>query len=327
MTTLEAVSTYLPRTSVAVADVLRDLGHAERAVPYERYFGFSRVRADPAEQLAQQLGSAVAGLGLTDAARREVRYVVHAPTIAFAGTYARSAPAAVAEQEGLERATCFTVSQHACASPFIAVDVVAGLLRDEEVRASLPPGTLRGLVLAGEKTFTDEARHIVDSAVMGEGTAAVLVGTGSDGPGPHGGDVVVGYRSRTWGEFHGAPYLDPEGQARFEAMYVDGLCEVVRRTVESAGLRPTDVTVLPHKVNRLSWLRVQRRLGLPSGRIILEGQSDTGHCFGADPFLGLHAAVAADRLAPGDHYLLVAAGLGATMAAMLVRRGDARVTG
>jgi 3-oxoacyl-[acyl-carrier-protein] synthase-3 len=135
-----------------------------------------------------------AGRGLPDGYLDRVRYLVQAATIALAVPYPRSAVQEVRRALGLDRARAFSLTQHACASALLAVDVCGRLLA-----ADGDPDAL-ALIVTGEKTFTRVAQLIPDSAVMSEGTAAVLVRPGG------GRDTVLGYASRCHGEYFRAPF-------------------------------------------------------------------------------------------------------------------------
>ncbi|MBL6278341.1 3-oxoacyl-ACP synthase [Micromonospora fiedleri] len=308
MTSILAVASYLPPRSVAVADHLAELGIEVDAGLYQQYYGFGRIRRDPPGNLAEQLVAAGRRLDrlATDAPR--VRYLVHAPTIQHTAPYPHTPLWQARAELGLHQALPFTLSQHACASALLAIDTCGRLLA-----ADGDPDAL-ALLLTGEKTFTGVAQFIVDSAVLGEGVAAVLIGPGGDR------DRVLSYATRTLGEFHEAPELSPRLQEEFQGRYTEVLAEVILAATRQAGLSIADITlVLPHNVNRISWWRVLTRAGLPKSRLFLDNQAELGHCFGADPFLGYQAALASGRLRPGDHYVLTAAGLGATLAATVVR--------
>jgi len=202
------------------------------------------------------------------------------------------------------------LTQHACASGLLAVDLAGRLLAAD----GHPDGL--ALVLAGEKSFTDAARVIVDTGIMGEAVVAVLVGLDGDQ------DHVLGYATKTMGEFAAGAFLPPEVNELFHDIYADTLAEVIAAAVECADLVLDDIAlILPHNVNRMSWLKVLRKLGIRgTDRIFLDNLPVTGHCFGADPFINLVTASELGRLQPGDHYLMTAVGLGATFSAMVFRR-------
>ena len=165
------------------------------------------------------------------------------------------------------------------------------------------------------------ARMLIEgTTIMGEGTAAVLVAAdATGGVAARAGSPVLSYATRTLGEYHQVP-LPEDLAGPFGVAYTEVLAEVVVEAVERAGLTLDDLAlVLPHNVNRVSWRRLCSRLGLPIARVRLDDVPVTGHCFGADSFIGYAAARAEGRLRPGDPFLMVAVGLGATFSAMVLR--------
>ncbi|RCV48389.1 3-oxoacyl-[acyl-carrier-protein] synthase III C-terminal domain-containing protein [Marinitenerispora sediminis] len=309
MTCLEAVAGYLPSESTPVSEILGKLGvEGSQIALYERFYGFSQVRRAPGAGLRDLMLSAAGRLDALRGAEHRVRYVLYPRTIQLCAPYPINPLHDVCAELGLRHATAFSVTQHACASGLLAVDIAGRLLA-----ADGDPDAL-ALVFAGEKAFTPSAQLIRDTAIMGEGMATVLVSAHGDR------DRLLGYATQTKGQFHGAPFLPVKLDAEFEAVYPATLAEVVLAAVRQAGLRPSDIDlVLPHNVNLVSWLRVAKMTGLPRDRIFLDNLPVTGHCFCADSFINHQSARELGRLRPGDHYLMTAVGLGATFSAMVFR--------
>lgn len=308
MTSLEAVSTYVPAHATSVEPYLERLGvDQEKRGMYGLFFGFQETRTEPESSITDLMRSALGKLDLAGRAER-VRYLVQASTI-LSSSYPTSPLHEVRAEFGLRNATTFSVSQHACASGLLAVDVCGKLLAADVARGGDPDAL--GLVLVGEKTFTEVAQ-VADAAVMGEGMAAVLVSHNGNS------DRLISYATRGYGEFCRAPWLDAEQSARFDQLYPAALTEVITLALEKAGLTPADLSlILPHHVNRMSWLRAAKTLGIPRDRILLQNLPNYGHSFGADSFINYQTAVELGRLEPGDHYLMTAVGLGATFGAMV----------
>jgi 3-oxoacyl-[acyl-carrier-protein] synthase III len=306
MTSILEVAAHIPAHPVPIGSRLATLGLRDEAELYERFYGFARVREEP-DGLADQLCAAAGKLSALRGREHDVEYVVHAPTIQLTAPYPQSPVQEVRRRLGLNEALAFTVSQHACASGLLAVDVCGHLLDGHG------PDAL-ALVLTGEKTFTRVAQVIPNSAVMGEATAATLIRAGGD----H--DRLLAYAVKTLGEYHQGPHLPPALAEKFQGVYTATLADVIADAVARAGLVIGDVThVLPHNVNRMSWLRVLRRLGLPKQCLVLDNQPELGHCFSADPFINYQTARERGRLSPGDIFVMTGAGLGATLAAMVFR--------
>ncbi|MER5439001.1 3-oxoacyl-[acyl-carrier-protein] synthase III C-terminal domain-containing protein [Streptomyces sp. NPDC002790] len=309
MTSIEAVSSYLPAASVPVADFLRAHGMTDARIRvHERFFGFSRVPMDPATTQADHLVAAINGLDDLDTLRPRIRYVLQARTMPVAVPYPVNPLQEACRRTGLTDATAFCLTQHACASGLLAIDVAGRLLASDGDPEAL------ALIVAGEKTFTSAAQVINDTGVMGEASSAALVSAGGSR------DRVLSYATRTHGKFHGGAWLEAEMNAAFHDEYAGSLAEVMTAATESAGLTMDDMAlILPHNVNRMSWLRVLKLLGVKgTDRLYLETLADHGHCFGADAFINYRSALDAERLRPGERYLMTAVGLGATFSAMVL---------
>ncbi|MBN0038732.1 hypothetical protein JN535_00925 [Cellulosimicrobium cellulans] len=316
MTTLVDVGAHVPATRVPIRDLADELSldHLELGV-FERFFGLREVCTAPDASLSDLLVAAARAVPGLAGNEHRVRYVLGARTIATVAPVGVNPLHDAADRLGLDHAVVWTLTQHACASALLAVDVAGRLLAADGDADAL------ALVLTGEKAFSPGSRLIEGTTIMGEGTAAVLVAAGgsADDPAPASGSTVLSYATRTLGEYHQVP-LPEDLAGPFGVAYTEVLAEVVLEAVERAELTLDDLAlVLPHNVNRVSWRRLCSRLGLPIARVRLDDVPVTGHCFGADSFIGYAAARAEGRLRPGDPFLMVAVGLGATFSAMVLR--------
>ncbi|WP_131741874.1 3-oxoacyl-[acyl-carrier-protein] synthase III C-terminal domain-containing protein [Actinomadura roseirufa] len=294
----------LPLEKIAPA-----LGLTDREVRrYRRFFGLDAVRWSPARDTAGLLVAAARNLAGLPGAEHRVRFVIHGRTMEATGAYSANPVHRAAAELGLGHAAAFVVSQHACASGLLAAALAGRLLADRG-----DPDAL-ALVLTGEKTYPHVTRYIPATTVMGEAAAATLVGLGGER------DRMLAHATITRGEFHQMTGPDADTAAAFESAYPGTLAELMHTAAERAGASMDEVRlVLPHNVNRLSWTRTCLATGLPLERLWLDNVPVTGHCFCADPFLNLVDAVRAGALAPGDLYLMVSVGLGATFSALALR--------
>ncbi|MEU7823704.1 3-oxoacyl-[acyl-carrier-protein] synthase III C-terminal domain-containing protein [Catellatospora sp. NPDC049133] len=309
MTSLAAIASFHPPHRVSIADYLSRHGVDEAQTKvYERYYGFSEIRIAEGMGFAEQMLAAAARLAELPRVRHRIRYVIQARTMPIAAPYPTNPLHAVRSALGLAHATAFCLNQQACASGLLAVEVAGRLLeRDGDPEAL-------ALIFVGEKTFTSSAQVLSFTAVMGESTAAVLVAPG-DGP-----DTVLSYASQIHGRYYLGPRMPAELQNQFADGYADALAEVIRAALDGAGLAIDDIKlILPHHVNRMSWVRVLRKLGIRGGdRLFLDNLASTGHCFAADPFLNRETAGEKGRLRSGDRYVMTSVGLGATFSAMVL---------
>jgi 3-oxoacyl-[acyl-carrier-protein] synthase III len=275
---------------------------------FTRVHGLREVRIGRDTTLTEGLlrvgASAVAAAGDPD----RIRYVLHAHTLQEVAPSTINVVRDVCDALGLRRAMAFSVTQQNCASGLLSLDIAHKLLDDDEDDGAL------ALVLMGEKPFTPLAQLIPNTTIMGEAVAACLVRPGGER------DRIVSYASRTFGQYSAGLGLDPESLRRFEQEYTPTLAGVIEEAVRRAGITLADIAlVLPHNVNRSSWVRLAKSLDLPLERLFLENVPRFGHCYCADPFLNYAAAREQGRLHPGDHYLMAAVGLGATFTAVVLR--------
>jgi len=97
------------------------------------------------------------------------------------------------------------------------------------------------------------------------------------------------------------------------------MAEAMTAAADQAGVSLGELSlILPHNVNALFWQRLCRRIGFPVGRVLLDNVPVAGHAFCADPFINYVTAMERGLLRSGDRYLIAAAGVGATFAAMVV---------
>jgi 3-oxoacyl-[acyl-carrier-protein] synthase III len=308
MTTLDSVSAYIPATVVPIEAICGPDGLPEaQAKVFRRFYGLDTVRWDPTAGHAEILLQAIRKLPTLRGREHLVRHVIAARTLQAIVPEPINVVRQVCEQAGLSHANSFALTQHACASGLLAVDLAGRLLAAEGDDEGLV------LVLSGEKAFTPTAQFIPATTVMGEGTAAVLVSRNGNS------DRVLSYATRTHGRYSNGLFLTHELAGQFQQEYPVSLAEVVHAAVEEAGLTLADIDlVLPHNVNRVSWSQLCQLLDYPIERVFMDNIPVTGHCFCADPFINLQSAVERGRLNPGDRYLMVAVGLGSTFSAMVL---------
>jgi 3-oxoacyl-[acyl-carrier-protein] synthase III len=306
VTALREVAAYLP-PAVPIEVLSPRLGLTDRQTRiFRRLHGLDRIAIDDAANWTDLLLAAAAGLRGLGAAATHVRYVIAARTIAFAVPRNLAPLVDVCDKLGLHNAVAFSVTEFACASGLLAVDLAGRLLAADE-----DPDAV-ALVFTGEKAFAPDIQLVPETTIMGEAAAACLVTAGG------GADRVLSYVTHTHGEYY-RQHADPRVAADFREAYPRMVADVAVEAVRQAGLGWDDIAlVLPHNVNRVSWVQVAKLIGLPLDRVYLDGVAAHGHCFAADPFLNYVAARDAGLLVAGEPYLMAAAGLGAVASAMVL---------
>jgi 3-oxoacyl-[acyl-carrier-protein] synthase III len=308
MTALVEVGCHIPELAVDIDEIGRGVGADDKLIwTFRRFYGLASVRRAPHQDLREILTAAVRSLESLRGNEHRVRHVVFARTVSTVAPADEDPIEDVCAALGLTEATAFTLTQHACATGLLAVEV-AGRLLD----ADGDPDAL-ALVVTGEKTFSDALQMIPESTVMGESTAACLVCADGER------DRLLGYATRTHGRF-GEDFPPHPLDPAFLKEHNQLLAEVMREAADAAGVALDDLAlILPHNVNRLSWSWTCKLLHIPLERVFLDNVAVTGHCFTADPFINHVHATRAGLLKPGDLYLMASVGLGATFSAAVLR--------
>jgi 3-oxoacyl-[acyl-carrier-protein] synthase-3 len=299
VTALREVAVHVP-PSVPLASLADHLGLTTMDVRvFKRLHGLENVAmADGLDWPAQLLAAANGLTGLAADAHR-VRYVIAARSELPAARRDPFPLAGVAAKLGLpDDVICFVLAEHACGSALLGIDLAGRLLaRDRE------PGAL-ALVFAGEKASDPRVQLIPDMTVMAEGSAAVLVEADGER------DRVLSYASAT-------PETD---DTSYEDGYPDRLGEVMTEAVSRAGLTWDDIElILPHQVNKVSWVRTMRQLDRPIELVRTDNIAAQAHSFSADSFINYADARSAGSLRPGAAYLMTASGIHSVVSAMVLR--------
>lgn len=308
--TIDRVHAFAPDREVGLADVAARLRLNRFQVRlFERVHGLGRLRLDPQLGLVDLVGPP-AERALAGVDRERIKYLIYAHTIQEVTPSDRDAAQLIRDRLGLDHAVAFAVTQQNCASGLAAIDLAAELLR-----ADGDPNGM-ALIVSGEKAFSYLGQLIENTTVMGEASGACLVRL--DGRG----DVLLAYRSRTLGQYADGVRLEPAGLRDFGECYVETLVGVLGEALAEAAISLEDLDgIIPHNVNRSSWLRVAREMGFDRERIFLDNVGRFGHCYCSDFFLNYTTMRSGDALVPGGTYLVAAVGLGAIFGAMVIRHG------
>ncbi|TDB78104.1 3-oxoacyl-[acyl-carrier-protein] synthase III C-terminal domain-containing protein [Micromonospora sp. KC723] len=305
---LRQVEAFAPERSVTVEEVAAGLGlNRYQTRLFRRIRGLHRMRSDPELGLFDLVRPPADALLATVPDRDQIRYLIFAHTAQDLTPTTLIAADVLRERLGLTGAEAFAVTQHACASGLLAVEVAGELLR-----ADGDPGAL-ALVLTGEQPFTRAVQVLWNTSIIGEASSACLVSLGGEGT------RVLSYAARTVGEFFDGYQLAGEALHRFGSTYHTHLIAVIQEALDAAGLELDDLTmVIPHNVNISSWVTICAALGLARDRVFLDNVGEYSHCSCTDPFLNLATLARRGSLVPGGRYLVTAVGLGATYSAMVV---------
>lgn len=322
--TLERVEAFAPRTSAAIEEVAGALGLNQfQARMFRRFHGMDMLRLDPGlDTFGLLLGAGKALLRWVPDPSL-IRYVILAHTVIEITPGHLDAAAVLARRLGLTAAEPFALTQQNCASGLAAIDAAGELLWADGDPCA------KALVLTGEKPFTPLVQLIANTTVMGEASAACLVGvddTKDRRPsGTIGVDRVRSYAAWTLGRFSDGIRLSAGALKDFNDTYTANLVAVIKEAVARAGLTLADITmIIPHNVNRRLWLRTADELGLDRHGVYLDNIPRYSHTYCSDPLLNLVTLRDEGLLLDGGRYVLTAVGLGATYAAMVIEHEEPR---
>ncbi|ACZ74995.1 3-Oxoacyl-(acyl-carrier-protein (ACP)) synthase III domain protein [Dickeya parazeae Ech586] len=295
--------TWIPERRLSASDIIQAAGaSASEARVFSQLFGFRHVAAlDNDIPLASVFHRLLSELQHQSA---------HPERPADVLIYAHGMPVQSAEQShwltqlGREHpfihahAPCYELDQQNCATLFWALDLAQRLLSQQRAE--------RVVIIAGDTfaAYPIQERYVPGCSLAGDAFAALLL---ESEPGGLQLDPVF-MTQRT--EFHEGLYGSDEALKAFYLAHDD----MVNTALWGALSQLPDVerhqlSILPHNVNRLSWLNYSRRHQHPLENIALGLMPDIGHCYTTDPLLLLHAALPAIR--SGKPHVMLSVGLGA----------------
>lgn len=275
---------------------------------YRRGFGFEHVCFDPAATEIDLVMNAVNDLSnFSDIASR-VRFVIRPRTLRSSSPYPQNPLLDIRRELGLVGAQSFSITDQACASGLLAMELAGELLADRGEEGAF------ALILAGEKTYGASSQIIPSVAVLGEATAAVVVSA------EVGSNHMIGYAADTIAVPGSGLTMTEEALQAFGSIYSEALLRVIHAALQAAGITVEDLTLyLPHNVSKITGIRTGRTLGLHSSQIHTSNIAETAHCFSADSFINLKSVMDDGEISEGELFLVTSVGIGATFAAAVFR--------
>ncbi|HSD40143.1 MAG TPA: 3-oxoacyl-[acyl-carrier-protein] synthase III C-terminal domain-containing protein [Rhodocyclaceae bacterium] len=236
---------------------------------------------------------------------KQIKYIFHchaAPCVCPSGGELLGP---LKKKHNLEHAVSVGLAQDQCATPLTALNLAEILLQDESDDAKV-------LLLTGEVGFTPKLRLIPNTTIIGDASAACIVGK----QGTRNAVLTVAQR-----KFELADAEPPVGSIPVPATsYGDNLLQVVRDALAGASLGIDQISqIVIHNVNSISWKFFARNFPCPIDLIYLDNIGKTGHCFTSDPFINYCDALEAGRIKQGDHFMMVSIGTSSTFAAVVLQ--------
>ncbi|MBP2849789.1 3-oxoacyl-ACP synthase [Dickeya oryzae] len=291
--------TWIPERRLSASDIIQAAGaSASEARVFSQLFGFRHVAAlDNDIPLASVFHRLLSELQHQSA---------HPERPADVLIYAHGMPVQSPEQShwlaqlGREHpfihahAPCYELDQQNCATLFWALDLAQRLLSQQRAE--------RVVIIAGDtlSALATEERYFPGCTLAGDAFAALLLENQPSGL--QIGPVYLGQRPEFHEGIHGSEQARKAFFQAHDELVLDALQPITSGSSEPFHL-------LPHNINRLSWLNYSRRHHHPLGNIALGLMPDIGHCYTTDPLLLLDAALPAIRC--GKPHVMLSVGLGA----------------
>ncbi|OOC13347.1 3-oxoacyl-ACP synthase [Dickeya dadantii] len=303
--------TWVPKQRLSAGDVICAAGaSASEARVFSQLFGFRQVAAlDSDVPLASVFHRLLSELQ---------RQSPHPERPADVLIYAHGMPVQVPERQpwlaqlGREHpfirkhAPCYELDQQNCATLFWALALAQRLLSQQRAK--------RVAIIAGDtlSAFAIQERYFPGCTMVGDAFAALLLENQPSGL--QIGPVYTEQRPEFHEGIHGSEHAKKAFYQAHDELISDALQSVKPGP-------PTHLHLLPHNVNRLSWLNYSRRHQHPLENIALGLMPDIGHCYTVDPLLLLPAALPA--IQSGKPHVMLSVGLGAWIGSCRIQYADA----
>ncbi|RNM20612.1 3-oxoacyl-ACP synthase [Dickeya undicola] len=303
--------TWVPEQRLNASEIIRAAGaSASEARVFSQLFGFQQVAA-----LDSDVPLASVFQRLLSELQRQSPHPEHPADVLI---YAHGMPVQAAERHPWlaqlsrehpfirDNAPCYELDQQNCATLFWALSLAQRLLSQSRVK--------RVVIIAGDtlSAFAIQERYFPGCTMVGDAFAALLLENQPSGLQIE--SVYTGQRPEFHEGIHGSEQAKKAFYQAHDQLVFDALPKMKAGNL-------TQLHLLPHNVNRLSWLNYSRRHQHPLENIALGLMPDIGHCYTVDPLLLLPAALPA--IQSGKPHVMLSVGLGAWIGSCRIRYADA----
>ncbi|WNJ94730.1 3-oxoacyl-[acyl-carrier-protein] synthase III C-terminal domain-containing protein [Vibrio ruber] len=306
---IQRISTQLPEQSISLVEQCELFELTSfKALIYKKFIGVEQIPVARPGEIDVMLEKVIRE-AIPEGEEKSVHVVIHAHTCPIVGQYGQITMPRILRRLGLYQAFFSGICANRCASFFDAIDVIRTIL--EQRKGGY------GILVTGESALTQELRVVENTAVAGDAAGALLFSY--DDICEHFGQLLA-YRTHIFGQYSQGVWLENELRSSYEQSYQSMMKDVISATLSQGGVSIEQLRwIVPHSVNRKSWLELADAIHFERSRIMLDNIAHTGHCFGSDMMLNLQRLIHSNSLAKGDHYLMLAVGLGGSFGAALFR--------
>ncbi|MCX7120552.1 MAG: hypothetical protein NTZ67_02055 [Gammaproteobacteria bacterium] len=278
------------------------------AMIFEKIMGLAYVKRHFAKTPSDQISDVVSQLFAEYPADRDaIKYVIYSHTSEYAFPLGDYTLRNILLALKISNAFCFETTLYKCVGAFNALKLANSLFHKIEDYQTI-------LIVVADIAFTSILRAIPGSALLSDVATAILLKK-SDAH-----HCLLDVKIDSYGQFSKGIWADRNEKLLFQKDYVFYLCKIIDEITKRNNILINELKyIFPHNVNKISWKQVLHTLSIPLEKIYFENIAAIGHGFGSDPFLNLKDGILNNAIYPGDYYLLVGMGLGATFSAALLQ--------
>lgn len=234
---------------------------------------------------------------------QSIKYLIYAHTSKVVNSFSQSAIKFLKQSFNFNNAIMLETTINNCASTISAIEIAGNLLKSDSSDA-------KALIVTGELTFTEIQKVIPKISILGDASAALLLGNN----GVH--HKLLSIEMKVDGKSSEGVWMNQEKSKEYERDYAPTLSQVIRMALKKANINLSDLSfIFPHNVNLPSWKKVISELNIPINKIYLSNVRKYSHCFGADIVINFVDAERERLIEPGDFYVMATVGLGSIYAA------------
>lgn len=307
MLSIHDVSYHIPNAKLSVPESYEYFGITlQQARVYNKIYGLEKIpisMVSTAELLKKPIKNLLDKYG--NSLLREVKYIIHAHTSAVVAPFGESAVRQVKNDLGFCFASAFGTTMNKCNSVFRSFELAEQLLADCESNS-------KAIILAGEVAFAPDVRVMDGVALIGDASAAALVGVNGKK------NKLKAMTINIEGKYAKGIWLSKDDFNDLHVSTPKLLANVIEETIEKAGITKEQIKVLiPHNVNVSLWRSNAKRMEIPIEKIYLANIRKYSHCFGADLLIGYADVLVNNMLKDGDYFMMASIGGGANFAAAI----------
>lgn len=197
---------------------------------------------------------------------------------------------------------CVSLTQSACSSSLIALEVMSNLLGSVKQRRN-------GIILTGEKCFHRMTRYVVDNGIFSEAVTAAYFTN----------DIDIGKAQfvKTDNLIINNRWSQLKESSRQERNVIDHqfvrlLGDSVKNVCMKSSVDLVEIgSFLPHHMSPPTAIRVVESLGLPRSVVLDSNLYTVGHSFCGDIFINLHSCIYGEGV-PADKPFVIGISAGVT---------------